>query len=274
MRVIAPSGENYEKINKIITKNHLKTVCSSAACPNIGYCWEKKTATFMIMGNQCTRACNFCAIKTNKFPDPLNQNEPNNLANSAKIMELSHIIITAVARDDLEDYGAKHFAKCINISFKKCPNASIEILTSDFLGKHEYIDTVLKENPNVFNHNIETTRKLSVKIRNNSNYDRSLNILKYAKKNYPNIKTKSGIMLGLGESTSEIKETLIDLKNSSVELLTIGQYLQPSLKHTKIIKYIHPSEFVSLSKFAYNLGFHHVESGPLVRSSFNAKQSF
>jgi len=268
-----PYGENYKRISQLVKNNNLNTVCYSAACPNIAYCWQKKTATFMIMGNKCTRACRFCAIKTAKFPAPLDQNEPNNLAHSVKIMGLSHIIITSVSRDDLKDYGAEHFAKCINTVLKKCPNSSIEVLTPDFLGKHACIDTVLGENPNVFNHNIETTRRLSLKIRPNSNYDRSLNVLKYAKKTYPHIKIKSGLMLGLGESLTEIKESLIDLKNISVDFLTIGQYLRPSLKHAKLIRYVTPYEFAALSKFAYNLGFSHVESNPLVRSSFRAKQA-
>ncbi len=227
----------------------------------------------MIMGNECTRACRFCNIKTTRYPMPLDPEEPDKLANSIQIMRLSHVVITSVTRDDLSDYGAKHFAKCINAIREKCPNSTIEVLTPDFLGNKECIDTVLATNPNVFNHNIETTRKLTPKIRSKSDYDRSLQILKYAKDSHLNLKTKSGLMVGLGETLAEIKESLIDLKNHLVDLITIGQYLRPSPKHAEIVRFIPPAEFAELSTFAYELGFSHVESAPLVRSSFHAEKA-
>ncbi len=270
LNIVIPSNNNFITIHNIIKKKQLNTVCFSSSCPNLQYCWSKKTLTFMIMGNQCTRSCKFCHIKSKKYPNKLNTKEPKQISQIIKIMKLSHVVITSVTRDDLYDSGANHFANCINNIRNKCNNILIEILTPDFQGMYKHIDITLKANPNIFNHNIETTKLLFPYIKHNGNYKLSLKILKYVKLFYPHIKTKSGIMLGLGESLHDIKETLTDLKTNLVDYITIGQYLQPSQQHATIKRYIHPNEFNMLKQFAHKLGFSKIESGPLVRSSFHA----
>ena len=273
IKINAKFNNNYKTIKNIINNHKLNTVCYSSACPNITYCWGKKIATFLIMGNQCSRFCKFCNIKTNKQPPPLDKDEPNHLAQAIKTMKLHHVTITSVTRDDLDDKGANHYSKCIIEIKNKSPNSSIEILTPDFSGKTKLLDIVLQTNPNIFNHNIETTKQLSPKIRPQSSYNRSLKVLQYAKKKYPNIKIKSGLMLGLGESIEDVKNTLIDLQQIKVDFITIGQYLRPTSKNINVMKYITPDQFKQLSKFAYKLGFSHVVSSPFARSTLNAEES-
>ena len=257
----------------IVNKNNLVTVCQEANCPNITECWSKRHATFMIMGDTCTRACAFCDVKTGK-PGKLDPFEPVKISLAVKKLNLKHVVITSVDRDDLEDGGSKHFFDVINQTRRINPNTTIEVLTPDFLRKGESYKKALKANPDVFNHNIETVPSLYLKVRPGSRYFASLELLKNAKKTNNKVFTKSGIMVGLGETKNEILQVMDDLKSADVDFLTVGQYLQPSVKHFPLKKYYTPQEFVELGAIAKAKGFLLVSSSPLTRSSYHADEDF
>ena len=257
----------------IVNKNDLVTVCQEANCPNITECWSKRHATFMIMGDTCTRACAFCDVKTGK-PNKLDEFEPIKISQAVKKLNLKHVVITSVDRDDLEDGGSKHFFEVINQTRKTNPNTTIEVLTPDFLRKGEAYKKVLEANPDVFNHNIETVPSLYLKVRPGSRYFSSLELLKNAKKINKKVFTKSGIMVGLGEQKDEILQVMDDLKTADVDFLTIGQYLQPSVKHFPLDRYYTPQEFDELANIAKAKGFLLVSSSPLTRSSYHADEDF
>ena len=259
--------------NTIVNKNNLVTVCQEANCPNITECWSKRHATFMIMGDTCTRACAFCDVKTGK-PSKLDEFEPIKISQAVKKLNLKHVVITSVDRDDLEDGGSKHFFDVINQTRKINPNTTIEVLTPDFLRKGEAYKKVLEANPDVFNHNIETVPSLYLKVRPGSRYFSSLELLKNAKKINKKVFTKSGIMVGLGEQKDEILQVMDDLKAADVDFLTIGQYLQPSVKHFPLDRYYTPQEFEELGSIAKSKGFLLVSSSPLTRSSYHADEDF
>lgn len=253
-----------------ILKNHcLNTVCENARCPNKNECYTKQTATFLIMGNICTRNCRYCNI-SGGVPEPLNENEPKEVANAIKELGLKYAVITSVTRDDIKDGGAEHFARTIEEIRKISPETKIEILTPDFNGDKNSLDIIIKAMPEVFNHNIETTKQIFKKARPKGNYETSLEVLKYVKDN-SNIKTKSGLMVGLGETFDEIEETFKDLKNVGCDILTVGQYIQPSKKHLEVEKYYTLEEFEQIKELAKKVGFKHFQIGPLVRSSYMAK---
>lgn len=253
-----------------ILKNHcLNTVCENARCPNKNECYTKQTATFLIMGNICTRNCRYCNI-SGGVPEPLNENEPKEVANAIKELGLKYAVITSVTRDDIKDGGAEHFARTIEEIRKISPETKIEILTPDFNGDENSLDIIIKAMPEVFNHNIETTKQIFKKARPKGNYQTSLEVLKYVKNN-SNIKTKSGLMVGLGETFDEIEETFKDLKNVGCDILTVGQYIQPSKKHLEVDKYYTLEEFEQIKELAKKVGFKHFQIGPLVRSSYMAK---
>ena len=257
----------------IVNKNNLVTVCQEANCPNITECWSKRHATFMIMGDTCTRACAFCDVKTGK-PIKLDELEAIKISQAVKKLNLKHVVITSVDRDDLEDGGSQHFYDVINQTRKTNPNTTIEVLTPDFLRKGEAYKKVLEANPDVFNHNIETVPSLYLKVRPGSRYFASLELLKNAKKVNKNVFTKSGIMVGLGERKDEILQVMDDLKSADVDFLTIGQYLQPSVKHFPLDRYYTPKEFEELGAIAKAKGFLLVSSSPLTRSSYHADEDF
>ena len=257
----------------IVNKNSLVTVCQEANCPNITECWSKRHATFMIMGDTCTRACAFCDVKTGK-PGKLDKFEPIRISQAVKKLNLKHVVITSVDRDDLDDGGSNHFFEVINQTRKTNPNTTIEVLTPDFLRKGEAYKKVLEANPDVFNHNIETVPSLYLKVRPGSRYFASLELLKNAKKINKKVFTKSGIMVGLGESKDEILQVMDDLKSADVDFLTIGQYLQPSVKHFPLDRYYTPQEFKELGAIAKAKGFLLVSSSPLTRSSYHADEDF
>jgi lipoic acid synthetase len=273
LRVKAPQSAGFKFTFDTIRKNKLTTVCEEAACPNIGECWEKKHATVMIMGDTCTRACSFCNVKTG-LPNSLDPHEPENLSNAIKELGLNHIVITSVDRDDLPDGGASHFAECIMRIRKTSPNTTIEILTPDFLKKNGAEDVVIYAKPDVFNHNIETVPSLYPKIRPGSRYFASLKLLSKVKELVPQTFTKSGLMVGLGETAQEVHQVMDDLRSADVDFLTIGQYLQPTPKHAPIIRYYSPEEFKKLEEIAYAKGFLMVSASPLTRSSYHADSDF
>ena len=257
----------------IVNKNNLVTVCQEANCPNITECWSKRHATFMIMGDTCTRACAFCDVKTGK-PGKLDNLEPIKISQAVKKLNLKHVVITSVDRDDLDDGGSNHFYEVINQTRKTNPNTTIEVLTPDFLRKGDAYKKVLNANPDVFNHNIETVPSLYLKVRPGSRYFASLELLKNAKKTNKKVFTKSGIMVGLGEKKDEILQVMDDLKSADVDFLTIGQYLQPSVKHFPLERYYSPDEFKDLGDIAKSKGFLLVSSSPLTRSSYHADEDF
>ena len=265
--------ENYFKTKQIVNKNKIFTVCQEAACPNISECWSKRHATFMIMGDICTRACAFCNVKTGK-PFSIDHNEPFKIAKATKELNLRHVVITSVDRDDLIDGGANHFAKVISETRKLNKETSIEVLTPDFLRKGDSFKEVVKADPDVFNHNIETVPRLYRKVRPGSRYFASVNLLKSAKEINKKIFTKSGIMLGLGETKDEVLQVMDDLLSANVDFLTIGQYLQPTTKHFPLNRYVHPNEFAELKKIALSKGFLIVASSPMTRSSYHADEDF
>lgn len=272
LRVRAPGGGRYAELKQLLDARRLHTVCSSAACPNVGECWAAGTATFMIGGNECTRACRFCDVKTAKDPSALDLDEPERLAEAAALMGLSHVVITSVARDDLADGGARHFARCLRAVRARVPHATLEVLVPDFEGSAESIAIVLAENPAVFNHNLETSERLTPKIRSGAVYRRSLAVLATAKRLRADIKTKTGMMLGLGETDDEVYATIHDAREAGVDILTLGQYLRPSSWNHEVLRYVTPEQFAAFGDHARALGFHHVESGPLVRSSYHAER--
>ena len=257
----------------VINQNNLVTVCQEANCPNITECWSKRHATFMIMGDTCTRACGFCDVKTGK-PDKLDSFEPYKISNAVKKLNLKHVVITSVDRDDLPDGGSQHFFEVIKTTQKNNPNTSIEVLTPDFLRKGEAYKKVLEANPDVFNHNIETVPSLYRKVRPGARYFGSLELLKNSKQINKNVFTKSGLMVGLGETKDEILQVMDDLISADVDFLTIGQYLQPSPKHFPLVRYYHPDEFNELEQQAKAKGFLLVSSSPMTRSSYHADEDF
>jgi len=257
----------------VINQNNLVTVCQEANCPNITECWSKRHATFMIMGDTCTRACGFCDVKTGK-PDKLDPFEPYKISNAVKKLNLKHVVITSVDRDDLPDGGSQHFFEVIKTTQKNNPNTSIEVLTPDFLRKGEAYKKVLEANPDVFNHNIETVPSLYRKVRPGARYFGSLELLKNSKQINKNVFTKSGLMVGLGETKDEILQVMDDLISADVDFLTIGQYLQPSPKHFPLVRYYHPDEFKELEQKAKAKGFLLVSSSPMTRSSYHADEDF
>ena len=257
----------------VVNKSNLVTVCQEANCPNITECWSKRHATFMIMGDTCTRACAFCDVKTGK-PEKLDPFEDLKIANAVKKLSLRHVVITSVDRDDLSDGGSNHFKKVIETTRKKNPTTTIEVLTPDFLRKGESFKKILEANPDVFNHNIETVPRLYLKVRPGARYFASLDLLKKAKENNNKIFTKSGLMVGLGEEHDEIIQVMDDLRSANVDFLTIGQYLQPSVKHHPLGRYYHPDEFKDLEDIAKSKGFLLVSSSPLTRSSYHADEDF
>ncbi len=257
----------------VVNQSNLVTVCQEANCPNITECWSKRHATFMIMGDTCTRACAFCDVKTGK-PEKLDQFEPIKIANAVKKLNLRHVVITSVDRDDLHDGGSNHFKQVVEITRKKNPNTTIEVLTPDFLRKGDSYKIILSANPDVFNHNIETVPRLYVKVRPGARYFSSLELLKNAKKDNKKVFTKSGIMVGLGEEKDEVIQVMDDLRSADVDFLTIGQYLQPTSKHHPLDRYYHPDEFKDLEIIAKSKGFLLVSSSPLTRSSYHADEDF
>ena len=257
-------------VRRILKTKCLNTVCENARCPNKNECYTKNTATFLIMGNNCTRNCRYCNITCSK-PEPLDGNEPLHIAEAVKDLGLKYAVITSVTRDDLPDGGAEHFANCIYEIRKISPDIKIEILTPDFKGNKNSLDTIIKAHPDVFNHNIETVRKIFKTARPQGNYDCSLDVLKYVKDN-SNIITKSGLMIGLGETFEDIEETLVDLKSAGCDIVTIGQYIQPSKAHLEVAKYYTPDEYEKLKLLAEKAGIKHYQIGPLVRSSYRASE--
>lgn len=273
IRVKAPISQGYLGTKKLIDDLKLNTVCEEAACPNIGECWKKKHATVMILGSVCTRACAFCNIKTG-LPDLLDPHEPERLAIGVGELGLEHVVITSVDRDDLPDGGAEHFANCIKAIRKTAPNTTIEILTPDFLKKDGALEIVVEAKPDVFNHNIETVPSLYKKIRPGARYFHSLNLLHNVKKLDPTIFTKSGIMVGLGETNEEVVQVMDDFRAAGVDFMTIGQYLQPTKKHAVVDRYVTPDEFKYLERVARTKGFLMVSASPLTRSSYHAGDDF
>ncbi|MFD1778770.1 lipoyl synthase [Fredinandcohnia salidurans] len=272
LKIKLNTNESYTGLKKMMREKQLHTVCEEAKCPNIHECWAvRKTATFMILGDTCTRACRFCAVKTG-LPNELDWAEPERVADSVAMMGLKHVVITTVARDDLKDGGAAVFAETVRAIRKKNPFTSIEVLPSDMGGVYENLKTLMDAKPDIMNHNIETVRRLSDRVRARAKYERSLEFLRRAKEMNADIPTKSSIMIGLGETKEEIIETMDDLRANDVDIITIGQYLQPTKKHLKVEKYYHPDEFAELKEIALSKGFSHCEAGPLVRSSYHADE--
>jgi len=268
IRVKLPVGKKYKSLRGLVDKYKLNTICTSGSCPNMGECWAEGTATFMILGNICTRSCGFCGVKTGR-PNAVDWEEPEKVAMSIKIMKIKHAVITSVDRDDIKDMGSIIWAETVNAIRRINPTTTLETLIPDFQGNTRNIDRLIKVKPEVISHNLETVRRLTREVRVQAKYDRSLDVLKYLKKKKVN-RTKSGIMLGLGEKEDEVIETINDLKKAKVDVLTIGQYLQPSKKHLSVKSFITPEMFNKYEDYALNLGFRHVESGPLVRSSYKA----
>jgi lipoic acid synthetase len=273
IRAKAPTSEGYKKTHQIMRNLGLTTVCEEAACPNIGECWSKSHATMMIMGGTCTRACAFCNIATGK-PDLLDRFEPQKVAIAVKELGLRHVVITSVDRDDLEDGGAAHFVKTIERIRAEAPKTTIEILTPDFRRKEESIDIVAKAAPDVFNHNLETVPRLYPKIRPGARYFASLRLLQRVKEVSPHVFTKSGLMVGLGETKEEVLQVMDDMRAANIDFLTIGQYLQPTPKHAAVDRFVHPDEFASYAALAKAKGFLLVSSTPMTRSSYHADDDF
>ncbi len=273
IRVKAPQSQGYHETHALVRDLKLKTVCEEAACPNIGECWTKKHATFMILGSVCTRACRFCNVATGR-PDLLDPHEPERVAFAVKSMNLKHVVITSVDRDDLDDGGAEHFAQVIGAIRKETPGSTIEILTPDFLRKNGAVETVVAAKPDVYNHNLETVPRLYATVRPGARYFQSLWLLSRVKEIDPTIFTKSGIMVGLGEDKGEIYQVMDDLRSAGVDFLTIGQYLQPTPKHHEVMRYVDPNEFEDYAKMARGKGFSMVSSSPLTRSSYHADADF
>jgi len=272
LRAPAPAGENYRELKRLVTELKLHTVCESAACPNTGECWNRRTATFMILGNVCTRRCGFCAVQKGA-PLAVDYDEPRRVAEACAILGLRYAVITSVNRDDRKDGGAELFALTIAAIRERIPGCKVEVLVPDFQGSHEAIEIVMNAHPDVLNHNIETVPRLYRQVRLGARYERSLDMLAFAKRLRPFVPTKSGLMLGLGENLSEAEQVMRDLRAHDVDILTLGQYLRPSQRHLPIIRYVPQNEFDELKRQGYQLGFSHVEAGPLVRSSYHASDA-
>ena len=270
LRVKLPIGKKYTELRGLVDKYNLHTICTSGSCPNMGECWGEGTATFMILGNICTRSCGFCGVKTGR-PDTVDWEEPEKVARSIKIMKIKHAVITSVDRDDLKDGGSIIWAETINAIRRANPETTLETLIPDFQLIHKNIDRIVAAAPEVVSHNVETVRRLTREVRIQAKYDRSLGVLQYLKDSGIN-RTKSGIMLGLGELEEEVLQTMEDLKNVNVDVITIGQYLQPSKKHLPVKEFITPEQFKKYEEIGLKMGFRHVESGALVRSSYKAQK--
>ena len=269
LKVKLPTGESYKKVRSLVSEHNLHTICESGNCPNMGECWGAGTATFMILGNVCTRSCDFCAVSTGK-PDEVDFFEPARVANSVKLMNVKHAVITSVDRDDLQDGGSEMWVKTVKAIRRKSPETTLETLIPDFAGKWENLQRIIDVAPEIVSHNIETVRRLTKKIRIQAKYNRSLELLLRLKKG--GMKTKSGLMLGLGETEEEVVETMQDLRSVEVDILTLGQYLQPTPKHAQVKDFITPEKFEEFQKLGIEMGFRFVESGPLVRSSYHAEK--
>jgi lipoyl synthase len=272
LRAPAPSGSNYHELKGLIERLRLHTVCESAACPNVGECWNQRTATFMILGNVCTRRCGFCAVQKGA-PLPVDYDEPQRVAEAVAVMGLKFAVITSVNRDDREDGGAELFAMVIRAIRNRIPGCGVEVLIPDFQGSHDAVEIVMEAAPDVLNHNTETVPRLYRQVRLGARYERSLDVLAYAKRIRPATPTKSGLMLGLGEKPDEVLAVMRDLRASQVDILTLGQYLRPSPKHLPIVRYVSPEEFEEFRRAGQEMGFAHVEAGPLVRSSYHASDA-
>lgn len=268
IRVKLPTGKKYTQLRGLVDKYDLHTICTSGSCPNMGECWGEGTATFMILGNICTRSCGFCGVKTGR-PESVDWAEPEKVARSIKIMGIKHAVLTSVDRDDLKDMGSIIWAETVNAVRRMNPQTTLETLIPDFQGIERHLDRILEVAPEVISHNMETVKRLTREVRIQAKYERSLGVLEYLKNNGAN-RTKSGIMLGLGETETEVIETLEDLRNAKVDVVTIGQYLQPSKKHLPVKQFITPDQFKKYEEIGLEMGFRHVESGALVRSSYKA----
>ena len=271
IRVRIQEGENFKELRTLMREQRLHTVCEEARCPNIFDCWNRRTATFMILGDVCTRACRFCAVTSGR-PSELDLGEPIRVAESVATLGLRHAVITSVDRDDLRDGGAEIFARTIRAIRRRSPGTTIEVLTPDFQGDHDAIETVVAAAPDIFNHNTETVPRLYSRIRPKAVYERSLELLRHVKRLQPSMVTKSGLMVGLGETEDELLQVFRDMREHSIDVLTVGQYLRPSAKHAEVARYYPPEEFTDLKRAAQAMGFAHVESGPLVRSSYHADE--
>ena len=272
LRAPAPVGANYRELKELVTSLHLHTVCESAACPNAGECWNRRTATFMILGNVCTRRCGFCAVQKGA-PLPVDYDEPRRVAEACAVLGLRYAVVTSVDRDDRKDGGAELFALTIEAIRRRVPGCKVEVLIPDFQGSHPAMDIVMNAHPDVLNHNTETVPRLYRQVRLGARYERSLDILRYAKQVRPHIPTKSGLMLGLGETEAEVLQVMRDLRDRHVDIVTLGQYLRPSQKHLPVIRYVPQPEFDEYKLAGREMGFAHVEAGPLVRSSYHADTS-
>ncbi len=268
IRVKLPTGKKYTELRSVVDRYNLHTICTSGSCPNMGECWGEGTATFMILGNICTRSCGFCGVKTGR-PESLDWEEPEKVARSIKLMNIRHAVLTSVDRDDLKDMGSIIWAETVRAVRRMNPNTTMETLIPDFQGVERNLNRILKAAPEIISHNMETVRRLTREVRIQAKYDRSLGVLRYLKENGAN-RTKSGIMLGLGETEEEVIETLHDLKEAKVDIVTIGQYLQPSKQHLPVKNFVTPEQFAKYKEIGLSLGFRHVESGALVRSSYRA----
>ncbi|MDQ3050000.1 MAG: lipoyl synthase [Bacteroidota bacterium] len=269
LRVKLPIGEEYRKVRTLVSENKLHTICESGNCPNMGECWGAGTATFMILGNVCTRSCGFCAVATGR-PSAVDLNEPARVAKSVQLMKLKHCVITSVDRDDLKDGGANIWVSTIRAIREMSPGTTMETLIPDFQGKMDNLQLVIDEKPEVISHNLETVRRLTKEVRVQARYDRSLEVLKRISE--CKVHAKSGIMLGLGESREEVLESLADLRAAGVVIVTLGQYLQPTKAHLPVANFIHPDEFAYFKTEGMKMGFRYIESGPLVRSSYHAER--
>ena len=272
LRAPAPAGANYRELKQLVDELKLHTVCESAACPNVGECWNRRTATFMILGNVCTRRCGFCAVQKGP-PLEVDYDEPRRVAEASAVLGLKYAVVTSVNRDDRKDGGAELFALTIQAIRERIPGCKVEVLVPDFQGSHAAMEIVMNALPDVLNHNIETVPRLYRQVRLGARYERSLDMLAYAKRLNPSVPTKSGLMLGLGENPDEAEQVIRDLRAHQVDILTVGQYLRPSPKHLPIIRYVPQIEFDGFKRLGYQLGFSHVESGPLVRSSYHASDA-
>ena len=270
LRVKLPTGKKYTELRSLVDKYQLNTICTSGSCPNMGECWTECTATFMILGNICTRSCGFCGVKTGK-PMDVDWDEPEKVARSINIMKIKHAVITSVDRDDLKDMGSIIWAETVKAIRRMNPETTLETLIPDFQGESKNIDRIIDVKPEVISHNLETVKRLTREVRIQAKYERSLNVLKYLKVQGV-LRTKSGIMLGLGETNEEVIQTMIDLKNVGLDIITIGQYLQPSKKHLQVKEFITPEQFKEYETIGLEMGFRHVESGALVRSSYKAQK--
>ncbi len=269
LRVKLPTGENYRTVRGLVDQHKLHTICESGSCPNMGECWGEGTATFMILGNICTRSCGFCAVQTGK-PEEVDEFEPGRVANSVKIMGVKHAVVTSVDRDDLKDGGSEIWAQTVRAIRQQSPGTTLETLIPDFAGKWENLEVIIQVAPEIVSHNLETVRRLTKQVRIQAKYDRSLEVLFRLKKG--GMRTKSGVMLGLGETEDEVIETMQDLRSVGVDILTLGQYLQPTPKHLPIFEFIEPVQFEKYRILGLEMGFRFVESGPLVRSSYHAEK--